>query len=75
MQEYKRKTNRGTTTQDVTHRGHAAVAGCQCSRGIKASICPPPIMWQLGKMNGVVFRIPRTKVLGFQSGVPKSSDK
>jgi len=30
MQEYKRKTNRGKTTQDFIDRASAAVAGGQC---------------------------------------------
>jgi len=49
MQQNKKK---GKTTQDVTHRAHAAVAGGQCSRGIQASIMSQnPKMWQLGKTN------------------------
>jgi len=40
MQEYKKNTKKGETTQDVTQRAHAAVASGQYSRGIQASMCP-----------------------------------
>jgi len=73
MQEYKKKTKKGQTTQDVTLLAHAAVAGGQCSRGIQASICRRN--QTCGTTNVVVFRLPWTLVLGFQSGVPNSSDK
>jgi len=73
MQE---KDKKGKTTQDVTHRAHAAVAGGQCLTGHQGQyLSKTPKMWQLGKTNGVVIRLPRTKILGFQSGVPNSSDK
>jgi len=45
MQEYKRKTHRVKTKQDVIDRASAAVAGGQFSRGIKASICPRQQKW------------------------------
>jgi len=53
MQEYKRKTNRGKTTQDVIDQASASAAGGQCSKNGATF-----------KTNDVVFRLPQPKVLG-----------
>jgi len=50
MQEYKRKTNSGKTTQDVIDRASAAVAGGQCSRG--------KLIFVQYTKNGATFKTP-----------------
>jgi len=75
MQEYKKKTKR-VKLDRMSHIEHMQLMSAVNVLGaFKPVFVPYTKMWQLGKTNVVVFRLPRTKVLGFHSRVPNCSDK